>query len=344
MLALTATAPPMVIKRLCQCLCMNRDVKVITKNPNRENVFLQRKIRLPNQYGTLSFEKILVPIANELKVRRQGYPVTIIYMKLKYCGFEYKLFDKVLGDDQFVESSTDPCTRLFAQYHAPQTQKMKSGILNEIKQEHSMIRVILVTTALGMGVNVANVSQIIHIGPPSSLEQYMQEIGRAGRNGCQASAILYFNNSDISKNNKIIDKSIRDYCSSEGCLRRKLLQYFGFIPNIQERCCGVCNNSDLDVTKNHDQMKKPVRNTPGNSEEFYHEFKSIIEFHTGNSNSDIFNYPKLDSGLLAKKILDEITFISSESDLLEYNIWDENCASALYELISQHAPYIDQPH
>ena len=85
-LALTATAPPLLIKRLRQSLCLDSDVKIINKNPNRENVFLDKKIRLPNQYGTTSYEEILKPIAQELLKQREKCPMTIVYLKLKYCG------------------------------------------------------------------------------------------------------------------------------------------------------------------------------------------------------------------------------------------------------------------
>ena len=145
---------------------MDSDMKIINKNPNRENVFLDKKIRLPNQYGTASYEEILKPIAEELLQRQEKYPMTIVYLKLKYCGFAYQLFNRILEDCQFVGDDKEPCSRLFAQFHAPQTSRMKVDILNEIKKESSRIRVLFATTALGMGVNVPYVSRIIHIGPP----------------------------------------------------------------------------------------------------------------------------------------------------------------------------------
>ncbi|XP_057310479.1 probable ATP-dependent DNA helicase RecS [Hydractinia symbiolongicarpus] len=79
---------------------------------------------------------------------------------------------------------------------------MKEDILEELKSLNSRIRVVFATTAFGMGVNVPQVTNIIHISPPSKLESYIQEIGRAGRNGAQSNAILYYNNSDIILNAK----------------------------------------------------------------------------------------------------------------------------------------------
>ena len=346
MLALTATSPPSAIERLAKSLCMNSNFKTIQKNPNRENVFLDKKMRLPNQHGTTSYERILIPIAEELSEKRETYPITIIYMRLKYCGFAYALFNRILEDDQFVGNSRDPSSRLFSQFHAPQTAQMKVSILNEIKKDDSRIRVIFATTALGMGVNVPYVSKIIHIGPPSSLESYMQEIGRAGRIGQQASAILYFNNSDIAQNKDISYDSIREYCTSEKvCLRKLLLGYFGFSCKKQEKCCVICDGeftpsiSNVDMSKL--SLRKKVRNMPAHNAEFlFEEIKFVVKKYMSNVDQySIIYYPTVDSDYIAKKILDEIYFIETERDLLEiYGIWDENCSSALFNLITMYAP------
>lgn len=92
--------------------------------------------------------------------------MTIIYLKLKYCGYAYGLFERILADKQFVGGTKDPSGRLFAQFHAPQTKRMKKSIISEIKEENSRIRVLLATSALGMGVNAPYVEHIIHISPP----------------------------------------------------------------------------------------------------------------------------------------------------------------------------------
>ena len=120
----------------------------------------------------------------------------------------------------------DPSGRLFAQFHAPQTKRMKKSIISEIKEENSRIRVLLATSALGMGVNAPYVEHIIHISPPSNLESYMQEIGRAGRTGKPACATLFYNNSDIASNKVHVQEQMKDYCRSEdSCLRTLILKY-----------------------------------------------------------------------------------------------------------------------
>ena len=69
---------------------------------------------------------------------------------LKYCVTAYRLFERVLQDEQYVDGMKDPSHRLFCQYHSPQTDKMKKDIMAEIMK------------ALRMGVDVPYVTQIIH--------------------------------------------------------------------------------------------------------------------------------------------------------------------------------------
>jgi len=43
--------------------------------------------------------------------------------------------------------------------------------------ESSIIRIVFATVAIGMGVDIPHIREIIHIGPPSSVQQYFQETG-----------------------------------------------------------------------------------------------------------------------------------------------------------------------
>ena len=61
---------------------------------------------------------------------------------------------------------------------------------------------IVATNAFGMGIDKADVSQVIHVNLPASLEYYYQEIGRAGRNGQAAKAILFFQPQDAQRAKK----------------------------------------------------------------------------------------------------------------------------------------------
>ena len=71
-----------------------------------------------------------------------------------------------------------------------QTTEMKEEILKQLCSQESTIRVVFATVAMGMGVDMPVVRQIIHIGPPCSVKAYFQETGRAGRDGKPSSASL----------------------------------------------------------------------------------------------------------------------------------------------------------
>ena len=96
-----------------------------------------------------------------------------------------------------------------------------------------------------MGMDCPNVRRIIHWGPPSDLESYIQETGRAGRDGNVAYAVLYFSKTDICHD--YIDGNIRDYCNNKlTCRRTTLFQQFDTYDGCKPTgclCCDVCANS-----------------------------------------------------------------------------------------------------
>lgn len=95
-MALKATAPPHLLRDLKQSLRLKNNCKIVARNPNRVNIYLDKKVRLSNHHGNESYDRILEPIANELAIQRENYPMTIIYLKLKCCGYAYGLFERIL--------------------------------------------------------------------------------------------------------------------------------------------------------------------------------------------------------------------------------------------------------
>ena len=194
-----------------------------------------------------AIESILRPIASELLTSKVNLPLTIIYLPLRWCGFAYRLFESILSHKQYYPEGAlaVPENRMFAQFHAPQTEQMKVGILRQMCSSNSLVRVIFATVAIGMGVDIPNIRRIIHISPPCSVKQYFQETGRAGRDGKQADAILYYNNRDIARNKVEMQNDMREFClQDKECLRKELLKSLDYIYDKEKNplhlCCSAC--------------------------------------------------------------------------------------------------------
>lgn len=82
-------------------------------------------------------------------------------------------------------------------YHGRLDQKAKMDIVNRFKgaaEPHSQI--LISTSAFGMGIDIPNIRHIVHWTPALSIEDYYQQIGRAGRDGNQSCAHLLYNKRD----------------------------------------------------------------------------------------------------------------------------------------------------
>ena len=246
-LALTATANKMDRKHVKESLGLKNCAELVA-NPDRRNIFYEKCFRKGQDID--SIENICRPIANDLMNMTINYPLTIIYMPLKWCGFVYRLFESIMGLYQYYPSNSSPVpkNRLFAQFHAPQTTSMKEEILCQLNSEKSNLRVVFATVAFGMGVDIHSVRQIIHIGPPRTIREYFQETGRAGRDGKFSKAILYYSNRDIAQNKPGFQEVVRTYCHcNDQCLRCLLLQFLDVelpVPvSPGHLCCSVCKKT-----------------------------------------------------------------------------------------------------
>lgn len=242
-LALTATASSSDVKVIQDSLGL-KNCTVVIGNPDRKNIFYEKVFRHGEDVDFV--KSILSPVAHDLLKKKTEYPLTIIYMPLRLCGFAYKLFEFGFGAQQYFPpgSAAIPGNRLFAQFHAPQTAEMKDEILKQLCSGTSTVRVIFATVAIGMGVDIPDIRAIIHVGPPCSVMAYFQETGRGGRDGKQSHAILYYNNRDIAQNRAGMQDD-KNFCQSDRvCLRKMLLMSLDFELKISvqppHNCCSVC--------------------------------------------------------------------------------------------------------
>lgn len=88
--------------------------------------------------------------------------------------------------------------RLCEMYTACTSTSIKDSILESFKQPDGKIRLLVATIAFGMGVNAPNIHCCIHWGCSDSMDTYVQESGRCGRDGQQSVAILYYSKKQLS--------------------------------------------------------------------------------------------------------------------------------------------------
>ena len=139
-------------------------------------------------------------------------------------------------------------------YHAGLSNEERAG--NQERFINDDVSIMVATLAFGMGINKPNVRFVIHQTMPKSIEQYYQEIGRAGRDGLPSEALLLHSNGDGSKIRFLFDESenvdrpraekllrgMESYVSGQSCRRVELLRYFGEdYKGRNDCCCDLCS-------------------------------------------------------------------------------------------------------
>ena len=156
-----------------------------------------------------------------------------------------------------------------AKYHA--------GLSNEARKEYQEnfinddIKIMVATNAFGMGIDKPNIRWVLHYNMPQSIENYYQEIGRAGRDGEDSECVLLFSPGDVHTQKYLVEVGIEnpdrkrvqykklqqmvDLVYSNTCYRKSILNYFGepFLEDCNN--CSNCLNEGEVVDKTLDAQK-----------------------------------------------------------------------------------------
>ncbi len=170
------------------------------------------------------------------------FPKTIIYGKtLEVCADLYIYFKRHFGSHSTLpEGAPDiPKFRLFEMFSSVTPSNHKASILELFKAD-STLRVVIATIAFGMGVDCYNVRQTIHVGLPDDIGCYIQEVGRAGRDGELSCVSLL-----LARSYHHVDDDIKEYSLNTSECRRIAL--FKHMDNYVHKdfqnkclCCDVC--------------------------------------------------------------------------------------------------------
>jgi ATP-dependent DNA helicase RecQ len=137
-------------------------------------------------------------------------------------------------------------------YHAGLSDEDRSTAQHDFI--YGDVNLMVATVAFGMGIHKPDIRFIVHMDMPRSIEQYYQEIGRAGRDGLASECLLLFSYQDLAiyhsfleditdkelkKSTKFKTDKMYALCNSMICRRRQLLEYFGEKSSFER-----CNNCD----------------------------------------------------------------------------------------------------
>lgn len=142
-------------------------------------------------------------------------------------------------------------------YHAGLSDRERNEAQDDFINDRLLV--VCATIAFGMGIDKSNVRWVVHYNMPKNIEHYYQEIGRSGRDGTSAHALLFYSYGDVMTYKDMLADSSPElltlmhhkldrmfqFATAVNCRRRMLLGYFGEHPNNDCGNCDVCLNPPL---------------------------------------------------------------------------------------------------
>ena len=137
-------------------------------------------------------------------------------------------------------------------YHARLPSEEKSAVMKDFM--YDKIDIVVATIAFGMGIDKSNIRFVVHTSLPKTIENYYQEIGRAGRDGLESETLLLYTKADEIQKRELMDNVESDaykqvlyeklqtmyrFALSSSCKHRLLGVYFG---DKSEDCGDKCDS------------------------------------------------------------------------------------------------------
>ncbi|WP_075590869.1 DNA helicase RecQ [Labilibacter marinus] len=217
-----------------------------TADPLTQNdIVVQLKLHKPAIFKD-SFSRPNIFIEARPAYKRKEVILNFIQRREEESGIIYCLSKKNTEDlSRYLKSNGIAA----GFYHAGMPAEIRNRVQNDFINDR--IRVVCATIAFGMGIDKSNVRWVVHHNLPKNIEGYYQEIGRSGRDGMPAHALLFYGGKDYNILAGFNDESERKVilnarldrmlhlAESNHCRRKLLLNYFG---EWTQDNCGECDN------------------------------------------------------------------------------------------------------
>lgn len=207
-----------------------QDFHEIIDNPDRGNIKLfVNKFKSSVPLGKLFY--FLINLLNEKQENCERY--LIFCQSIKSCSDIFTAF-RLEGVN----------TNLIEMFHSKTVEAVKEKIKMNMQDPDGQIRILIATSAAGMGVNYKGVNNVIHFGPPKDMDSFVQQLGRVGRESNQhAMAMLLYNGRQCRN----LDSDMKSYIQSENIFRRGvMLAAYNAKPLpdcVKHLCCDNCTGS-----------------------------------------------------------------------------------------------------
>src|SRR5262245_742537 len=197
-IALTGSATPTARADILRVLRM-RDADVVVTSFDRPNLmFSTRRIRDDRERFAIIRQRV-----------KEGSGASLIYTPTRRLT-------------ELVTRALLRTSIRAAPYHAGLTTAVRRRVLQAFLS--GQVGVIVATSAFGMGIDKPDVRQVLHWGPPPTIEAYYQEAGRAGRDGQGSECLILWRPEDLRWGS--IAPAMLQYVESRGNHRRLILGYF----------------------------------------------------------------------------------------------------------------------
>lgn len=235
-MALTATATLETLKVVKTRLSMP-DPYIVALSPERSNI---RYSVEPD----MTVDELSTAISEQLKDHPLHYPKTVIFCRrYEDCSSLYLSLASKLANFLTYPPGLSNIQefRVLDMYTRASSQQLKEMVLASFSKPNGILRLVIATTAFGMGIDCNDIRTVLHWGCPADKEMYVQETGRVGRDRESSMAILQYR-----RGGRHVTPLMMKYATNNALCRRKLLfQDFLLCPAPAPLvkgclCCDIC--------------------------------------------------------------------------------------------------------